>query len=59
MTNNKNKIKWPERVPILDASDMCKGNYDGPNDTQTKEKSAKLWNEVMTELGYVVPCKRK
>ena len=100
----KRKPEWPEQVPILDAGDMCKGNYEGPentyclagwltiifpvrgvrvqvqerlrakilsksggstvhiehyNDTHAKEESAKLWNEVMAEFGYVVPCERK
>ena len=104
ITMTKRKPEWPEQVPILDASDICKNDYNGPNNTRCldewmritfpicrvrmrvqerlrakilsksggllmhlehyndiypKKESAKLWNEVMAELGYVVPCERK
>lgn len=27
------EVQWPEVVPILDASDMCRGEFDGPGGT--------------------------
>lgn len=51
-------MNWPKEVPILKAKDICKGRFDGPNNTHClagwakkywPDNYAKIW-DVLNEM---------